>query len=232
MALAFHPDDLAISRSLPSYRSTAAARPLWRGRIHQAGFVASIPAGAYLVASATTTLARTALALYAVTWTAMFGASACYHLLSRGERSRLWLRRADHSAIFLHIAGGYAPFCLLALPRQVGVPVLAVVAASATAGVALKLTRLSPGRSAGTRLYLPMGWVMAPTLPLLAPALGWRGVSLVVSAGVVYSLGACCLFRKSPDPRPAVFGYHEVWHTCTVVAGILQFAALASLNAG
>jgi hemolysin III len=206
-------------------------KPVLRGRFHQLGGVISVPAGLVLVASAASPVARLTAAIFAFTWTAMFATSASYHRLARSPRACRLLRRADHSMIFVHIAGAATPLCVLAVPAPLRWLLLGLVWLGAAAGVAAKVTRLSATdatRSAGTWLYLPLGWALAVALPYLAAVLGWATL-LILAAGVAYSVGAACFFRHRPDPLPAVFGYHEVWHCFTLVGGVCQFLAVHAL---
>ena len=208
--------------------TTASDRPLLRGRLHQLSFFASIPAGIMLVSSATST-ARPALVVYALTWSLMFGTSATYHRLARRPTTRFWMRRADHSMIYVHIAGASTPLCLLALPGTIGLPMLGAIWLGALGGIANKLTRLTEHYEAGSWLYAVLGGAPFPALPILLPTLGWEGVALLVATVLLYAAGGICFFRKRPDPIPTIFGYHEVWHVFTVLAGLCQFALMTHL---
>ncbi len=221
---ATHPLDLTLSASRPLVHG----KPLLRGRLHQLCCGLSIPAGASLVGSADTVTARVVAAVFAASWTAMFATSATYHRAAHSPRACFVMRRADHSMIFVHIAGAATPLCVLAVPRPLCWVLLASVWLGALAGVITKATRLSEGCKAGSWLYLPLGWALAVALPFLAPMLGWR-TGLLVGAGVAYSVGAVLFFRKRPDPVPTIFGYHEVWHCFTAVGGICQFLAIQAL---
>lgn len=197
--------------------------PLLRGRLHQLCAVGSVPAGLHLHESATGATARTAALVFAVTWTAMFTTSATYHRLPCAPGRKQLLRRADHSMIFVHIAGAMTPLCLLAMPTALGVAMLALVWLGAAAGVLAKATRLTEHGSNASWLYLPLGWSVCAAVPSMVPALGWQGTALLLGAGLSYSTGAICFFRKWPDPVPSVFGYHEVWHVFTLLGGACQY---------
>lgn len=203
-------------------------KPMLRGRLHAVAFVVAIPAGAHLVATAGTGLARVAAVVYATSLVALFGASAAYHRLGRAEPWQHRLRRLDHASIYVLIAGSYTPLCLLILPGTWRWGVLGTIWASAALGVAMKLRRFHFARL-GSVLYLVMGWAALVTLPLLVSRLSAEVLVLLAAGGVVYSLGALVLARKRPDPWPLVFGYHEIWHTMVVVAGACHYAVNLSI---
>lgn len=203
-------------------------KPTWRGRLHQIAFFVTLPAGFFLLAAAETTAARVAVAVYWATLAGQFGASASYHRLAHTERAVKWLRRLDHSMIFCLIAGTYTPICLLVLPRAWGIPMLVAAWVTALAGVIMKMIRVTAtGGKTGSWLYMVLGWGAVLTLPQLLSSLGVvRGMLLAVG-GVIYTGGAVVLGRRSPNPRPLSFGYHEVWHACTLAAGACHFAMVA-----
>jgi len=148
-------------------------KPTWRGRIHQVAFFVSIPAGLWLLAGATSTQARVAVAIYWASLAGLFGTSASYHLFAHSERAVTWLRRADHSMIFVLIAGSYTPFCLLVLPRVWGIPMLVVMWVTALAGIIMKMVRVTAhGGKSGSWLYVVMGWAAVAALPQMLTAMG------------------------------------------------------------
>lgn len=200
-------------------------KPRWRGRLHQYAFIAILPAGWFLLTGAETTAARLAVAVYWASLAAMFGTSASYHRLARTPRTVKWLRRLDHSMIFFAIAGTYTPVCLLVLPRAWGIPMLVAAWVTALAGVILKMLRVTAeGQAAGSWLYVVLGWGAVLTLPKLLETLGPVRIGLLAAGGVLYTVGAVILGRRSPDPRPSTFGYHEVFHAFTLVGGACHFA--------
>lgn len=205
-------------------------RPTWRGWLHFAAFLVVLPAGLYLLTVADTVGARVAVAIYWASLAGLFATSASYHRLARSPRSVLWFRRADHSMIYVLIAGTYTPLCLIALPRIWGIPMLVVAWVTALAGVILKMVRLGvSGRSSGSWLYIVMGWGAVVTLPVLVTSLNAVQLALLGTGGVLYTIGAVVLGRRRPDPLPSHFGYHEVWHSMTIVAGGCHFALVATL---
>lgn len=205
-----------------------AVRPRLRGRLHQFMFFVSIPAGLALVAAAGSPSARVGAVVYAVSLTALFGTSAAYHRLAHSLQSRQWMRRLDHSVIFVLIAGTYTPVCLLVLDGVLRTVTLSVVWAAALVGVALKLFRHEAVLT-GNSLYLVMGWSVVLILPELARRLQTVPLTLLVAGGLLYTVGAVVLSRHRPDPFPTVFGYHEIWHTLVVVASVCHYVMILLL---
>ena len=190
---------------------------------------ASVPAGAHLVAAAEPGNRAAALA-HAATWTAMFATSACYHRLAHSPTARRLMRRADHSMIFVHIGGAATALGLLCLTPLLALLLLAPVWCGIAAGIGLKVTRLSEGgASAGSWLYAVVGASQLLSLPLISAALTPGQLSLLVLSGALYGTGAVLFFQKRPDPLPTIFGYHEVWHCFTLVAGLVQYALVLQL---
>jgi hemolysin III len=204
--------------------------PSWRGRLHQVAFFLTLPAGIYLLAAAHTAAARVAVAVYVASLAGLFGASASYHRLGQRPRLTKWLRRLDHSMIFVLIAGTYTPICLLVLPTVWGIPMLVAVWVTALAGVIMKMVRLTTkGGKSGSWLYVVMGWGAVLVLPQLLTHLDPARLLLLAAGGALYTVGAVVLGRRRPDPRPATFGYHEVWHAFTLAAGACHFVLIAML---
>ena len=206
-------------------------KPVWRGRLHEAAFFVSIPAGLWLLAGATSTSARVAVAIYWASMAGLYGTSASYHLFAHSERAVTWMRRADHSMIFVLIAGSYTPFCLVVLPRVWGIPMLVVMWVTALAGIIMKMVRVTAkGGKSGSWLYVVMGWAAIIAMPQLLEQMGAARMSLLIAGGVMYTGGAIILGKRWPNPRPTVFGYHEVWHALTIGAGICHFALVAQIT--
>jgi len=202
--------------------------PRLRGRLHQVAFFASIPAGVALVVAARSWPARAGVLVYALSLTAMFGTSAALHRLRWSPRARLRMDRLDRTMIYVLIAGSYTPVCLLALRPGWRVALLALVWTGAAVGIALVL-RWNRRRGTGVVrmvLYLGLGWMSVLVLPELARTLGLGRLALVVLGGLLYTVGAIVLIRRRPDPSPRVFGYHEVWHACTVAAGACHYTLI------
>lgn len=200
-------------------------RPQWRGRLHQYAFFVSLPAGFWLLRSAHSVSAQVAVAIYWASLAGLFGASASYHLLARSERAVKWLRRLDHSMIFMLIAGTYTPICLVVLPRAWGIPTLVAIWVTALAGVIMKMIRVgTQGGKSGSWLYGVLGWSALVTMPKLLTTLDVPQMVLLAAGGALYTGGAIILGKRRPNPSPTIFGYHEVWHALTILAGGSHFA--------
>lgn len=206
------------------------ARPRLRGWIHLYCAVAAFFAGTALVTMSWATvskLAGHATLAYAVAIVAMFAVSATYHRVYwQSVTARSWMRRLDHSMIFVFIAGTYTPFARLEMPRATGHVVLAVVWGGALAGIALSLFWPSAPRWVAVTLYLLLGWVAVWYTGLIVQSAGVLVMALLALGGVLYSVGAVCYGLRRPDPWPTTFGYHEVFHACTAVAAICQYIAI------
>lgn len=205
---------------------TTPSKPRLRGVSHRAAFFASLGAGPMLVAGAHSDQAAIAATVYALTLAAMFGISALYHLPSWGERARLLMRRLDHSAIFLVIAGSYTPICLVALGDGVGPMLLGGVWLGALLGVARAVFWSGAPKALSALFYVLLGCVVIPFLPRTAAALSPLANGLLIAGGVLYIVGAVVYATRRPDPAPRTFGYHEVFHALTIVASICHFIAI------
>jgi hemolysin III len=194
-------------------------KPRFRGVLHQWAFLASIPLGLSLVAVAQTSTAKVAALVYSLGAIALYGTSAAYHRGKWSDRQRAWMKRLDHSMIFVLIAATYTPICLLGLQGVGAALTLVGVWTGALLGVALGMTGIAEKRGVGFTLYLIMGWVAVLSAPALLQYLGPLYLALVIAGGVAYTVGAISFGTKWLNPWPATFGYHEVWHTFTLLAG-------------
>lgn len=200
-----------------------------RGHLHTWTAVAAIPAGVLLIVFAIGAAARVGASIYAASVLALFGTSAAYHRLARSPRACAIMQRLDHSMIFVLIAGTYTPVCLLAMPRAWGIPILCVVWAGAALGVVLKVTAFTKLPVLGYALYPILGWAAIVALPVLYHRLTTTQLVLMIAGGVAYTAGLPILLRRRPDPWPRTFGYHEIWHAFTVVAGVCHFVMVGML---
>src|SRR5512132_2929009 len=198
-------------------------KPRLRGVLHQYAFFVSLASGTLLVLLAPTTKA----ALYATSMSALFGVSALYHRATWTTPARRRMRRLDHSMIFLLIAGTYTPVGLLVLEGTLASVVLALVWGGALAGIVLELAWTSAPRWLGGTVYLALGWVAVVATPQLFAQLGVAGGLLIVAGGLVYSAGAAVYALRRPDPVPAVFGYHEVFHLLVIAGVAAHFLAIS-----
>src|SRR5437763_7859798 len=196
-----------------------ALKPRLRGVSHQWAFFVSLLTGAALVLAAPSGRAALASAIYALSVAGLFGASALYHRITwASAAARRWMRRFDHSMIFLLIAGTYTPFALLALRGALATAILVVVWSAAAAGIVLKLVWIDAPKSLVAIIYVALGWVAVAAFPQLIEHLGITATALVAAGGVLYTVGAVVYALRRPDPVPAVFGYHEVFHALVIVA--------------
>lgn len=205
-------------------------RPRLRGVSHQWAFFVFLAAGAWLVADAAGrgTEATVACAVYVVSIAGLLGTSATYHRVAwRTAEARAWMRRLDHAMIFLLIGGTYTPVALLALSESLGTVVLAVVWGGALVGIVVNLAWIHAPRGIVISLYIALGWVVVLAMKQLTDRVGTGALLLFVLGGLLYTGGAIVYARRSPDPVPGVFGYHEVFHACVVLALAAHFAAIA-----
>lgn len=205
-------------------------KPRFRGWIHVYSAGTAVLAGASLVAvswavgsakAGLTTLAYTAATI------TMFTVSATYHRVNwKSATARNWMKRADHSMIFVFIAGSYTPFALLALPAHDGRVVLSIVWGGAIAGILLNMCWPAAPRSVGVPLYLLLGWVAVWYTATILHNAGVTALVLLFVGGALYSIGGILYAVRWPDPWPTTFGYHEFFHACTAVAAICHYIAM------
>jgi hemolysin III len=213
------PADTAIPDALP-------LKPQLRGMFHLVAFPLSIVAGAVLILIADGTAATIGCVIYAVSGMVLFGVSALYHRGRWDPETRALLRRLDHSNIFLLIAGTYTPIGLVLLDGTVRVVVLAVIWIGALAGIVFRVVWLDAPRWLYTPFYVALGWVAVAVMPELARNGEGGTAALLVIGGLAYSVGGLVYGLRRPDPVPAVFGYHEIFHLCTLVGFGCHYAAV------
>ncbi|MCZ2819144.1 hemolysin III family protein [Modestobacter sp. VKM Ac-2977] len=203
-------------------------RPRMRGWLHLFAFFGSVVAGAVLIPLAAVQGARAgwSVALYCLTILGLFGVSALYHRRRWSPRGWKLMKRADHSMIFVFIAGTYTPFALLAVPEPTGRWLLALVWAGAVLGVALKVAWPHAPRWLGVPIYLALGWAAVFVLVDILQLAGVTALVLLCVGGLLYSVGAVAYASKRPNPWPGTFGYHEVFHALTIVAAICHYIAV------
>jgi hemolysin III len=201
-------------------------RPLLRGLLHLGAFVVALGLGVTLVLVAGRQAAP-AFAVYGLGVAGLFGVSALYHRGRWQPGVRAWLQRADHSMIFVLIAGTYTPICVHVLDDALGAALLAVVWTGALIAAALELRPTSAPRWVVVVLSIAVGWVALPALPAVAGKLGWVATALIGLGGVLYTVGAVIYARRRPDPLPDVFGYHELFHALTIAGAASHYAVIA-----
>ena len=202
-------------------------KPRLRGVFHQWAFVLAIPLGILLVLEAGTTRARVAAAVFAISVVTMFGASALYHRPNWTPSRRAWLRRLDHAGIYCLIAGTYTPVGLLVLHGAWQKVVLAIVWAGSGVAIFIRLFWIAAPKWIEVAVAISLGWVGVVALPEIVSGAGLACMLLILAGGIAYSVGAVVYALKRPDPYPATFGYHEIFHLLIVVAVALQYSAIA-----
>jgi hemolysin III len=203
-------------------------KPRFRGVLHQWAFFVSLVTGAVLVLVAPAGRATLAVTIYSLTVAGLFGVSATYHRVDwASPNARRWMRRLDHSMIFLLIAGTYTPFALLALHGTLATAILVAVWGGALAGIVLNLVWIDAPKWLTAVVYVALGWVAVVAFPAMFHDLGVTPTVLVALGGVLYTIGAVVYAVRRPDPLPAVFGYHEVFHALVIAAAAVQYSVVA-----
>ena len=205
--------------------AVALVKPRMRGVLHQHAFFAALAAGAVLVAAADGPRARLGAAVYAAGLAGLLGTSALYHRVTWSETARRWMRRLDHAMIFVLIAATATPVALLVLDDPLRTVLLAVMWGSAVAGVLIELLWPAAPKWFNSAVYCTVGLCGFTAFPSLAGS-AVAALVLMLAGGVLYAAGAVIYATGRPDPRPAVFGYHEVFHALVVAAAALHFAAV------
>jgi hemolysin III len=213
-----------VSRFLE--READVAKPRLRGVLHEWGFYATVPLGVWLATAADGARGRAGAVVFAIAVVGMFGCSALYHRFSWSPSVGVRLRRLDHAGIFGLIAGTYTPFALVVVGGVWRVAVLAAVWAGALVGVTAKVAWARAPRWLTAAVGLILGWVGLVVFPQVLDRGGAAVASLVLAGGILYTLGALVYALRRPDPAPAVFGFHELFHALVVLAVALQYAAV------
>ena len=202
-------------------------KPRLRGVLHQYAFFVAVALGAALVLRAPGVAGTAAVSVYAAGICGLFGISALYHRRTWSPRASAWMRRADHSMIFVFIAATYTPVAVLVLPGTLATVVLAVVWGGALAGVVLKLVWITAPKWLSAVLYVSLGWVALLMLPDLWGDLGWLAVAAFGLGGLLYTVGAVVYASERPNPWPRTFGFHEVFHTLVIAAAAVHYAVIS-----
>lgn len=202
-------------------------KPRWRGVLHFYAFLVAVGLGVLLVVFAPGGSATAAAAVYATAVCGLFGVSALYHRRTWSEAGRRWMRRLDHSMIFVFIAASFTPVGLLALEGTLAIVILTVVWGGAAAGVILKLVWISAPKWLSAVLYVALGWVAVVATPALWNQLGWLSVVAFGVGGLLYTAGAVIYACERPNPWPRTFGFHEIFHTLVVAAAATHYAVIA-----
>ncbi|WP_314096033.1 hemolysin III family protein [Microbacterium foliorum] len=230
------PDSASDLPQLPlleeaAHDSAVEIRPTWRGWIHAATFPVAIVAGIVLIAVAQGGAAKWASAVFMVTAMLLFGNSALYHRFDWSPKVKITLKRIDHANIFLLIAGTYTPLAVLALPPGKGALLLTLVWGGTVVGILFRVFWINAPRWLYVALYLLMGWAAVMFMVDLFTANATMMV-LVIIGGLLYTGGAIVYALKKPNPWPGHFGFHEIFHVCTVLAFLCHWAACLLIALG
>jgi hemolysin III len=203
-------------------------RPRLRGVSHQIAFFVSLFSGGALIVAAPGGATRVEVAVYAASLSGLLGVSALLHRRDWSPSVRQNLRRLDHSMIFVLIAGTYTPIAGTVLDGGLRTAVLLTVWIGALAGIVFTVAWISAPKWVAAIPYVALGWVAVGAAQQLIDGLGADGFSLIALGGVLYTAGAIVYARKRPDPVPAVFGYHEVFHALVIAAAAAHYAVIAA----
>ncbi|WP_245822897.1 PAQR family membrane homeostasis protein TrhA [Brachybacterium avium] len=202
-------------------------KPRLRGMMHLFAFPVTMVAGLLLVALGGTLEIRLACAVFVLTASMLFGVSAVYHRGTWSPRRAIMLRRFDHANIFLIIAGTYTPIAVAMLEPRQALTLLVIAWGGALVGVCFRLFWTGAPRWIYVPAYIALGWVAVFYMPQLQASGGWAVVWLLVIGGLAYTAGAVMYALKRPNPSPAWFGFHEIFHTGTLIGFGCHFAAVA-----
>ncbi|WP_087131149.1 PAQR family membrane homeostasis protein TrhA [Microbacterium esteraromaticum] len=199
-------------------------KPTWRGWVHAATFPIAIVAGIVLIVLAEGAPAKWAATVFMVSSLLLFGNSALYHRFNWGPKTKMVLKRIDHANILLLIAGTYTPLATLALVPEKGVLLLTLVWTGALLGILFRVFWINAPRWLYVALYLVLGWAAVMYMVDLATA-NVAMMVLVCVGGLLYTGGAIVYAMKKPNPWPGHFGFHEIFHVCTVLAFLCHWTA-------
>jgi hemolysin III len=201
------------------------AKPTWRGWIHTGTFPLAIVLGIILIVLADGTTARLGSAIFILSSLLLFGISALYHRIAWSPTVKAVFRRLDHANIFLLIAGSYTPISLMCLPQGKSVILLTMVWTGAALGIGFRTFWLTAPRWLYVPLYLLLGWAAVIYIVDFFEA-NWVAMTLILVGGLLYSAGAVVYGLKRPNPLPRTFGFHEVFHTLTLLAFLCHWVAV------
>jgi hemolysin III len=204
----------------------------FRGTSHQLGALAALVVGAVVLAQAPSPRAALAGIIYVLALVAQFTISAIFHRGDWGPVAYERMRRLDHGCIYVLIAGSYTPFCMLALDAHLARTLLAIAWIGAAIGMTIAVFWVNKPRWVVAVGYVALGWAVLPFIPQVAASIGASRSWTMLAGGVLYSIGAAVYVTKRPDPSPALFGYHEVFHALVVLASVCMFTVVSSLVLG
>lgn len=212
-------------RAPKKFLSIGTERTRWRGLIHAWSTPGIIIMNLVLIVLADSHLAEWTSAVFALCSILLFGTSALYHRGNWTDKVMGLFRRADHANIFLLIAGTYTPVAALMLPAKQAIIVLSIIWGGALAGIVIKTVWPTAPRWVGVSLYILLGWgalMQLPTFWATNPAV----MVLILAGGLAYTVGAVFYATKRPNPLPTIFGFHELFHACTIIAFLCHWTAV------
>ncbi|UTT41196.1 hemolysin III family protein [Glutamicibacter mishrai] len=212
-------------RAPKKFLSIGTERTRWRGLIHAWSTPGIIIMNLVLIVLADGHLAEWTSAVFALCSILLFGTSALYHRGNWTDKVMGLFRRADHANIFLLIAGTYTPVAALTLPAKQAIIVLSIIWAGALAGIAIKTIWPTAPRWVGVSLYILLGWGALMQLPAFWAA-NPAVMILILAGGLAYTVGAVFYATKRPNPLPTIFGFHELFHACTIIAFLCHWTAV------
>jgi hemolysin III len=204
-------------------------KPTWRGWIHTGVLPIAVAGGIVLVALADGVMAKIAAAVFFAGSVLLFGTSAIYHRFNWRPKVKLALKRVDHANIFLLIAGSYTPITLLALPQEKALILITAIWSTALLGIGFRVFWIAAPRWLYVFIYIAMGWAAVLYLPELLNA-NLAMMVLIIVGGLFYTLGAVVYALKRPNPVPGHFGFHEIFHSFTVLAFLCHWTAVLLIS--
>ena len=207
--------------------TAAPAKPRFRGVSHRMAFVASLTLAPIMIVRAPGVGPRFIIALYSLAVVALFGVSALYHRIPWSERGERLMQRLDHATIFIAIAASYTPVAAFALSPWAARLVLPLVWGGAAVGIWFRLRFTRAPKPVVAIPYLVVGWCLLPVVADAWHHLGVAGFVMLLLGGLLYTAGAVVYAFRTPDPWPETFGFHEVFHACTVGAAVLHYVVIA-----
>jgi hemolysin III len=206
-------------------QTTEDVKPTWRGWIHTGVLPIAIAGGIVLVVLADGLTAKIAASVFFASSILLFGTSAIYHRFNWKPKAKKALKRFDHANIFLLIAGSYTPITLLALPQEKGLLLIVAIWATALLGIGFRVFWLGAPRWLYVIIYILMGWAAVVFLPDFV-AVNLAMMVLILAGGLMYTIGALFYALKKPNPVPGHFGFHEIFHSFTVLAFLCHWTAV------
>lgn len=204
---------------------TSESKPTWRGWIHAGTFPVAIVLGVILIVMADGVAAKVSSAIFVASSLMLFGISALYHRFNWGATARGVLKRLDHANIFLLIAGSYTPITVLALPAEKATLLLWLVWGGAALGIGFRVFWIGAPRWLYVPLYILLGWAAMMFVVDFFQA-NWVMMTLILVGGLCYTAGAVFYALKRPNPVPGVFGFHEIFHTLTLLAFLCHWTGI------